>query len=102
MGSLQFKQLPEQLVVLGVGNGRRVKHVVAIVVGLDVAAKRLRASAGPVRHPHQEKNRSASAPPGAIPPASMLLCIARSCVPIASNAAGPRGWRLSSTMLALS
>ena len=74
MGPLQFNQLPEQLIVLCIRDGRRIKHVVAVVVGLDVAAKRLRALARLLRDGHQEKSRSASAPPGVMPRASMLPC----------------------------
>ena len=74
MDPLQFNQLPEQLIVRCIRDGRRIKHVVAVVVGLDVAAKRLRALARLLRDSHQEKSRSASAPPGAMPRASMLPC----------------------------
>src|SRR2546427_3696112 len=42
MDPLQFNQLSEQLIVRCIRDGRRIKHVVAVVVGLDVAAERLR------------------------------------------------------------
>src|SRR5258708_15673477 len=76
IGRLQFKQLLEQLVVLGIRDGRRVNHVIAVAMRLDVAPKRLSALARLLRDHHQEKSRSASAPPGAMPRASMLPCTA--------------------------
>src|SRR5205823_5919789 len=89
MRRLQLKQLLKHPVVLGIRDGRRVEHVVAVAMRLDVAPKRLGALARLPRKRHQEKSRSASAPPGAMPRAAMLPCTAWSCAPIASNAAGP-------------
>src|SRR5437879_6881212 len=102
MRRLQLEQLPEHLVVLGIRDRRRVQDVIAVAMRLDVAPKRLSALPRLLRDRHQEKSRSASVPPGAMPRASILPCTAWSCAPIASKAAGPTGSRLSSTMRAFS
>src|SRR5258706_14700334 len=87
----QLEQLPEHPVVLGIRDGRRVKHVIAVAMCLDVAPKRLGALARLLRDSHQEKRRSASAPPVAMPRSSMLPCTPSSRAPISSNAAVSTG-----------
>ena len=50
MGNLELLQLPEEAVVLGVGDGRRVQDVVAVVRLLEGGAQ-LRRSCGRLSHP---------------------------------------------------
>src|SRR5882724_3124797 len=74
MSHFQVGQLPKQLVVLGVRNARVVENVVAVVVRFYLPAKLLRARADPFTDCHQENSRSASAPPGEMPRASIAPC----------------------------
>ena len=64
---LQPLQFAEQLVVLGIRDGRRIKYVIGVVVALDLAAQFPRALGSKRRRGHQEKSRSACAEPAGIP-----------------------------------
>ena len=64
---LQPLQFAEQLVVLGIRNGRRVKYVIGVVVALDLGAQFPRALGSKCRRGHQENRRNACAEPAGRP-----------------------------------
>jgi hypothetical protein len=66
MRFLERLQFPEQAVVLGVRNGRRIEDVIGVIMALDFGAQRHRAR-GIGRRRHQENRRRAWAEPAGNP-----------------------------------
>ena len=73
MLGLQRLEFAEQRIELGVGDRRRVEHVVAVVVAFDGLAQPSRAldGLGGRRHRAQTNRRCAAGPPAGMPRASM-------------------------------
>src|SRR5512135_1419910 len=89
--SLQFA---EQLVIFRIGYGRRIQHIVGMVVPFDLDAQ-LRDA---LRCRHQENNLAACALPGVMCPTSMRSSVAATWARICAIAPSFKATRWSSVM----